>query len=126
MAHMYVPTVMLIEDDPQFVYLMQRYATSSGCRLVHVEPRAAIIPLAQQEHPDLIMLDLQMPGRDSEDVMRTLRAHPTTRIIPIIICSALDIAAYAWEDEADGRLIKPVMYNDFLAALAEVGVSVPQ
>ena len=113
-----VPKVMLVEDDPQFVYLMQRYASSSGCRLIHVDPFGQVALQAHKERPDLILLDLGSDGENGWHTLQELRADPVTSAIPVFACSASEVAARGWEDRADGCLLKPVMYEDFVAALS--------
>ena len=112
------PKVMLVEDDPQFVYLIQRYARSSGCQVAHVDSVNQAVPLAQQEQPDLILLDIPQSGTTSWQVLQALKADPATRKIPVFVCSASEVATRGWEEYAEGCLLKPVMYEDFMAALS--------
>lgn len=114
------PKVMLVEDDPQFVYLMRRYAASSGCHFLHADSASATLELAQQERPDLILLDVMLCADDSREVLTALKADHTTRGIRLYLCSASEEALHEWEHEADGCLLKPVMYEDFLAILTQV------
>ena len=119
------PKVMLVEDDPQFAYLIQRYARSSGCQLVHVDSISQAVSLAQKELPDLILLDFALNGMDdwrsqSWQVLQALKTDPVTCKMPVFICSASEVATRGWEDRADGCLLKPVMYEDFVAVLTQV------
>ena len=113
-----VPKVMLIENDPQFVYLMQRYAHSSGCQLINVDPFGQVALQAHKERPDIVLLDLEPDGDNGWQTLQELRADPVTSVIPVYVCSASEVAARGWEDRADGCLLKPVMYEDFVAALS--------
>jgi CheY-like chemotaxis protein len=118
-----VAKVMLVEDDPQFVYLIQRYARRSGCQVIHVDSIAQTVPLAQKELPNLILLDLGLNGTDvwqsqSWQVLQALKADAVTRKIRAFVCSASEVATRGWEEYADGCLLKPVMYEDFMAVLA--------
>jgi DNA-binding response OmpR family regulator len=112
------PKVMLVEDDPQFVYLIQRYARSSGCQLIHVDSISQVVSLAQKELPDLILLDLALNGTDGWQVLQALKANSITCKMSVFICSASEVAMRGWEEYAEGCLLKPVMYEDFMAALA--------
>ncbi len=115
-----VPKIMLVEDDPQFVYLMQRYAASSGCQLIHADPPDSTLQSARQEHPDLILLDMVLGASESRAVLAALRADNATRGIPLYLCSANEAVLHQWQHQADGCLLKPVMYEDFLAVLTQV------
>jgi CheY-like chemotaxis protein len=119
------PKVMLIEDDPQFVYLIQRYAQKSGSQLILADSARQAANLAQQELPDLILLDIALSGTDGWQVLGALKADPITRKMPVFVCSASEVATRGWEDQADGCLLKPVMYEDFVAALAQVQSHLP-
>ena len=117
--------VMLVEDDPQFVYLLQRYARSSGCQLVHTGSAGEAVLLALKERPDLILLDTILGATEGWQILRALKADPTACKIPVFVCSASEAALRAYEEQADGCLLKPVMYEDFLAALAEIKLHLP-
>lgn len=115
-----VPKIMLVEDDPQFVYLMQRYAASSGCQLIHADPPGATLQSARQEHPDLILFDMAPGASESCAVLAAFKADEATRGVPLYLCSANEAVLHQWQHQADGCLLKPVMYEDFLAVLAQV------
>ena len=79
------------------------------------------INLAISENPNLIILDLMMPGVSGFDVVERLRVHPVAKAIPIIVCSAKDITA---EDKKtlNGHITAIVQKNshtkdDLLAAI---------
>ena len=84
--------VMLIEDDPQFVYLIQRYAHSSGCQLIHVDSISQAVSQAHKELPDLVLLDLALDGVDGWQVLQAIKDDPVTSAIPVFICSASEVA----------------------------------
>ncbi len=112
--------VMLVEDDPQFIYLVQRYVRTSGCQLVEARSGSDVLHLALSERPHLILLDMGPRPGDRWRVLAALKADPIARTIPVFVCSAGELAADECEEQAEGYLLKPVMYEDFLAALARV------
>ena len=57
--------------------------------------------------------------------LQALKADPVTSTIPVFICSASEVATRGWEEYADGCLLKPVMYEDFMAALAATTSHLP-
>ena len=116
------PLLMIVEDDSQSLYLIERYASTSGCRLVSAWEGKEALTLAQQARPTLILLDIVLSGMMGWEVLQILRADPLTCDIPIIICSALDEADRAQEAGAVGYLRKPVYYQDFLTALKQAGL----
>src|SRR6185436_1642524 len=118
------PTVLIIEDDPDAVYLMQRYLRSTGCRVVSTSMGEEAVALAQQEKPMAIVLDIALPGMDGWEVLRALRSNISTSDIPVVTCSALEEEAHGREAGANGYLHKPVFYTDFRLALIEVGLNI--
>lgn len=120
-----IPKVVLIGNDPQFVYLIQRYARRSGSQLIHAGSISHIMPLAQEQLPQLILLDVVL--NRAEDwpsqpwlTVQALKADPVTAGIRVFVCSASEVATRGWEEYVDGCLLKPVMYEDFVAALGTV------
>jgi len=122
MAEAATPTVMVVEDDPLCTYLMQRYVTRSGLRMVSAAQGQEALTLARRERPAVVVLDVTLPGMNGEMVLQALKADRATRDIPVLMCSGWSEARNWAEAGADGYLQKPVRYNDFLAALANVGV----
>lgn len=119
-----VPLVLIVEDDTQSMYLMERYTRTCGCRALGTTSGENALALARQEKPAVIFLDLMLPGISGWDVLQALKADPITNRIPVIICTALEESDRAFEMGA-GYLHKPVYYQDFLNALAEAGIEPP-
>ena len=115
-------TIMIIGDDSDFSYLMQRYVRQSGHQMVVAGLGEEAVALARREKPVVIMLEADLPDKTGWDVLRALKADRATCDIPVVICSWLDEEARSLAEGADGYLRKPVMYRDFLAALVEAGV----
>jgi len=115
---------MIVEDDLQSLYLMERYARRSGCRLVCTTRGENALALAWQEQPAVIFLDLMLPGMSGWDILRDLQADSTTRDIPVVLCSGLNEVEEGREAGA-ACLHKPVYYQDFLDALRQAGVEPP-
>jgi CheY-like chemotaxis protein len=119
-----VPLVMIVEDNVDSMYLMERFTRTSGCRALGTTSGEKVLNLARQERPAVIFLDLMLPGMSGWEVLQALRADPLTCPIPIILCTALNEADRAHEAGV-GYLHKPIYYQDFLTALADVGIEPP-
>jgi len=115
------PTLMIVEDDLQHLYLLERYLRGRVWRMVYTTRGENALTLAWQEKPNLILLDLISPGISGWDVLRALKADPLTRPIPVIICSELDEADRAQEAGAAAFLRKPINSMDFWDALGGAG-----
>jgi len=118
-----LPVVMVVEDDPAFIYLMQRFVIRSGCRLVSTTQGEEALALARRERPSVIVLDVGLPGMSGWEVLEVLKADQDTRGIPVVVCSGWDAEIRSREKGVAGYLNKPVRYNDFVEALASVGIT---
>ena len=82
-------SVLYIEDNPANIEVVSRFMrTRPGIRLQSVTSGQAGLALAAQEIPDLILLDLHLPGLHGEEVLRRLQAKPATAGIPVAVLSA--------------------------------------
>ncbi len=119
------PLVLIVEDDPNSLYMMERYARSSGCQRLCTTSGEKALELAREKQPDVILLDIGLPDILGWEVLRALRANPLTSQIPVIICTALTVADEALAANA-GYLHKPVYYQDFVNALRDEGIEPPK
>jgi CheY-like chemotaxis protein len=113
---------MIAANDPNIIYLLQRYAEESGFQTTSVCQSKEILSLAQHTQPALIILHAAWPEAVNHQVLHGLKAEPTTRHIPIVLYSCLDEETDDFAGDVDGYLQESVMYDDFLAALRHAGV----
>lgn len=114
--------IMVVGDDASFCYLMRRYALKSAHPIVFAYLGEDALALAQRENPAAIVLEVGLPGTMGWDVLRLLRSHRATRHIPVVLCSWLAQEDSSLAEGADVYLRKPILYEDFLAALAAIGI----
>lgn len=85
LRHSPAATVLIVDDEPANVMLMVRLMENLGYRTVTaVDGEAALVSVAN-EHPDLVLLDVNMPRLDGLEVCRRLKADPTTRLTPVVL-----------------------------------------
>jgi CheY-like chemotaxis protein len=80
-------TVLVVEDDVGVAGFIEAALTEDGYR-VEVTQGEGALELAPTLNPDVILLDMMMPGMDGGEVSRRLRASPQTAYIPIVLMSA--------------------------------------
>lgn len=114
------PAALIVEDDMTCVYLWQRYMQRSGFRAISTQEGKGALDMARREKPDLVVLDVMLPDIDGWEVLQALKADPSTCDIPVLICSALREEKRSLAKGADGYLQKPILYEDFLAALSSM------
>jgi len=81
--------VLVVDDDAMIVELLETALEDEGY-VVLAAVGADALSLAHEQQPDVILLDINMPGMDGVEVSRRLRDDPTTERIPIIVMSAQD------------------------------------
>lgn len=108
--------VLVIEDHPVSRELLTELLEHEGCR-VFTAPSAEVgLRLAAAERPDLIIMDLQLPGMTGYEATRRLKADPATATIPVVACTAFAMRgdeAKARASGCDGVLTKPVTPRTF-------------
>lgn len=111
-------TILVVDDDEAIVDVIRVALEDEGYGVLSAVNGAAL-QVAHDRHPDLILLDIMMPGMDGVEVSRRLRADPTTASIPIVAMSAHGrLRAIGDSMKADDRLPKPFELGDLYAAVA--------
>jgi len=83
-------SILLVDDQPANLQLLSQTLESLGSRLLFAKNGETALTIAQKARPDLILLDIMMPGIDGFEVCRRLKTNPETQKIPVIFLSALD------------------------------------
>lgn len=109
--------VLVIDDNVDTLQLLRRYALNTRYTIVAAENPEQALPLAAQLCPDIIVLDVMMPGLDGWELLASLQQHPLTSHIPIVVCTILREKELALSLGARGFVSKPVTRQAFLAAL---------
>jgi DNA-binding response OmpR family regulator len=82
------PLVLVAEDDEDILDLVVFDLESEGYEVVTARDGQAAVALAFERHPDLVLLDVAMPGLDGYEVTRRLRADESTRGTPVVLLTA--------------------------------------
>lgn len=82
------PTILLIEDDPMVARLVELAVGPKGYQTIFAPNGLQGLKMAQANPPDLILLDLMLPGQDGFEVLHQLRAEPQTANVPVIVVSS--------------------------------------
>ena len=82
------PVVLLIDDEEADRYILQGHITEIGCSVVQASSGAEGLRLAAEVKPDVILLDLNMPGMDGFCVLERLNERADTAAIPVVIVTS--------------------------------------
>ncbi|MGH7411735.1 MAG: response regulator [Candidatus Methylomirabilis sp.] len=91
--------VLIVEDNPLGLELISELIKAEGHVAITVTDGAEVLAIARAQRPDLILMDIQLPGVDGLTVTHTLKADPETKEIPII-----GISAHALRDDVQRAL----------------------
>lgn len=115
------PLVLIVEDDPNSSYLFKAILKRGGYQSISAANGNEAISLLQEQTPDVILLDLGLPGTNGLEVLRFIRQAAHLARTKIIIVSAyLDLMYKVHESDADALITKPVGAMDLLQTIAEV------
>ena len=118
-----MPTILIVEDNPTNMKLSTFVLESADYTVITATDAEIGLTLARESHPDLILMDIQLPGMDGITAMKQLKAAPHTAKIPVIAitASAMTNNRTAMLAEGfDGYQTKPITLKDFLAEVERV------
>ncbi|MEA2706317.1 MAG: two-component system, cell cycle response regulator DivK [Gemmatimonadaceae bacterium] len=113
--------VLIIEDNAANMTLATFLLQSAGHSVLSANDAETGLTLARSEQPDLVLMDIQLPGMDGLEATAVLKRDETTRDIPVIALTALAMKGDEERIRAagcDGYIAKPLAYRDFLATIA--------
>jgi CheY-like chemotaxis protein len=84
-------TVLVVDDDPALRDVLSSLLAEDGWRVTTASDGEAALSAIEHERPTAMVLDLMMPRVDGFEVLRTLRARPATRDLPVIVVTAKDL-----------------------------------
>jgi two-component system, cell cycle response regulator DivK len=115
-----MPTILVVEDNPTNMKLTTFVLESADYVVITATDAEIGLTLARERHPDLILMDIQLPGMDGLEATALLKADEATRGIPVVALTALAMKGDEERIRAagcDGYIAKPLDYKELLAAV---------
>jgi len=115
MAH-----ILIVDDSPTDVYILKTLLERHGHRTSAVDNGTEAVTLARQERPDVVLMDIVMPGISGFQATRLLSKDPVTSTIPIIVVTTKDQEAdkiWALRQGARDYIVKPVLEADLITKI---------
>ncbi|OGA18326.1 MAG: response regulator receiver protein [Betaproteobacteria bacterium RIFCSPLOWO2_02_FULL_66_14] len=113
--------ILVVDDDALNLRLAAAALEQAGHEVLRANGGAEGIEAALAHAPDLILMDVQMPGMDGIAALKCLRAEPRTAALKVVAFTALAMKGDAERllaEGFDGYLEKPIRYKEFLASVA--------
>ncbi|NDV22421.1 response regulator [Desulfovibrio sp. JC022] len=112
-----IPTILIVDDEPFNLEFLELVLKQQGYNILTAANGRSARELAEQKHPDLILLDIMMPEENGFECASVLRLSPETSEIPIIFLSALDDdsnTSKGFDAGAADFIVKPFAYKDVI------------
>ena len=100
--------IMIIDDEPDIRLYLAAAAEDNGYEPLTADAEAPVVEMIASQHPDLVILDIMMPGLNGWGVLEIMKADPLLQHIPVIICTMVDDANRGYVLGATDFLRKPV------------------
>ena len=115
--------ILIVEDNPKNLKLVRDTLQVKGYRTIEAGTGEEGVQLAREQHPALILMDIQLPGISGVEAFRQLRADPATRSIPIVAVTASVMAQERQKVMAagfDGFQGKPISVRELLETVRQL------
>lgn len=116
-----VKKILVVDDSPTERAFLTEILTKAGYQIVTAENGEEGITKAKSEHPDLVLMDVVMPGLNGYQATRTLTRDEDTKNIPVIVCTSKGQETdkiWGLRQGALDYLVKPVKAEELLAKIA--------
>lgn len=115
--------ILVVEDNPSNMKLVALILDSMGHGVIEAHDAVEGIRLAQAEAPDLILMDIQLPGMDGLEATRLLKADPATQGIKVVALTAFAMKGDEQRMRAagcDDYIPKPIQHMDFVERISNL------
>ena len=113
--------ILVVDDEKDVLFILKKILTAKGYSVITTTNGTNAIALAKSQHPDLIILDIVMPGMDGGEVSAKLQEHPLTRSIPVIFLTALLTKTEEYQENhiinSNITFAKPIDTEELLAQI---------
>ena len=116
-------TILLVDDEPDMLETLGMRLTKAGYKVITSVTGEECLQKAEEKYPDLILLDILLPGLSGFEVAKRLKAKKITEDIPIIMVTALigkDVEAKGLERGADYFISKPFDPEELLSKIKTI------
>jgi twitching motility two-component system response regulator PilH len=124
MRDMAIKKVLIVDDSPTERHVLNEMLTSAGYEVIASDNGEDAIMRAKRDQPDVILMDVVMPGLNGFQATRAISRDPETKSIPIIMCTSKTQETdkiWGMRQGARSYVVKPVNRDELLAKIAALG-----
>lgn len=118
-----IKKVLVVDDSPTERFALNEFLSRQGFSVVTAESGAEAIEKAKTEQPDLILMDVVMPGMNGYQATRTITRDEATRRIPVIMCTSKSEETdriWGMRQGAHAYLVKPLDHEELMRKIGEL------
>ncbi|MCC7361075.1 MAG: response regulator [Anaerolineales bacterium] len=112
--------VLVVDDDRTMNTLLKTLLELDGFAVVMASRGEVVLPLALEERPDAVLMDVRIAEADGLDLLRQMRRHPELNTLPVIMCSGMDLEQESLIAGADAFILKPYPPEQLTSTLKKV------
>ena len=107
------PKILVVEDDVLVLSLLQKILERAGYRTLRAEDGSSALQILEEQQPDLIVLDLFLPGMNGLELLKFVKQNDRLKHTPIVVVSAHpNVAPEVYDSGVERILIKPVQPDE--------------
>src|SRR5713226_3151379 len=114
---MSTPTILVVDDEPQIRRVMRTTLSSNGYTVLEARSGEEALELLRKERPELVLLDVNMPGKSGLDTCREIRDQSDVAIIMLTVRNTEHDKVLALDAGADDYVVKPFGMEELLARI---------
>jgi twitching motility two-component system response regulator PilH len=121
---MAIKRILIVDDSPTERHVLNDMLTKAGYEVVASDSGEDAIQKARTSKPDLILMDVVMPGLNGFQATRAISRDPETKTIPIILCTSKSQETdkiWGMRQGARDYIVKPVRKDELLAKIGAIG-----
>ncbi len=119
-----IKKILVVDDSPTERHVLTELLSKNGFHIITAESGEEAVAMAKDQSPDLILMDVVMPGMNGFQATRSIARDPATQKIPVIMCTTKDQETdkiWGMRQGASDYMVKPIDPEVLLAKIAALG-----
>ena len=112
-------TVLVVDDEPVLRTIVREILLEEGYAVIEAADGRVMLEIMARERPDLVLMDVMMPGIDGREAYRQLRSHPEHQDVPVVMMSA-GVRPVRLDPSIAGFMAKPFDLNQLVELVARL------